>query len=99
MWLSRVRRETGICCARRSIRQKKVMNPAFPTLVFGFIAAAAAGCNAATPSPGFNSHQPRSDNAGAYASSSCFYSNDFGAERTDAGHILRWCGSEPRAVN
>ena len=97
MWLSRVHRGTGICCARQPIRQ--AMNLASLILVFGFVGAIAAGCSSPVPSLGANAYQPRPNAGGAYASGSCFYSNDFGAERTSAGHVLHWCGPEPRAVN
>jgi hypothetical protein len=75
------------------------MNVASLTLVFGVIATVAAGCSSATPSLQSNSRQLRPDDGGAYASGSCFYSNDSGAERNLAGRTLHWCGPEPRAVN
>ena len=82
--------------ARQPMRRTKPMNVASLTLVSGFIAAVAAGCSTATPSPQSNSRQLRPDDAGAYASGSCFYSNDSGAERNLAGRALHWCGPEPR---
>ena len=81
------------------MRRTKLMNLALLTLAFGFVAGIAAGCSSVTPSPQANSRQLRPYDGGTYASGSCFYSNDSGAERNLAGRTLHWCGPEPRAVN
>ena len=96
MRLSRIRRELGICCVRQPLRQARVMSLTSLTLVFGFIGAIATGCSSPTPSVGTDAYQPKAV-ADGYASSGCFYSNDFAAERTIAGGVLHWCGPEPRA--
>ena len=99
MQSNRVAPENGYWYARQPIRRAKLMNVAPLTMVFGFIAAVVAGCSSAAPSLQSNSRQLRPDDAGAYASGTCFYSNDSGAERNLAGRALHWCGPEPRAVN
>ena len=96
---NRVAPESAKRYARQPIRRAKPMNVASLTLAFGCIAAVAAGCSSVTPSLQSNSRQLRPDDVGAYASGSCFYSNDSGAERNLAGRALHWCGPEPRAVN
>jgi hypothetical protein len=96
---NRVAPESANRYARQPIRRAKPMNVASLTLAFGCIAAVAAGCSSVTPSLQSNSRQLRPEDAGAYASGSCFYSNDSGAERYLAGRALHWCGPEPRAVN
>ena len=99
MQSSRVASENQHRYARQPIRRAKLMHVASLTLVFGLIAEVAAGCGSTTPSLQSNSRELRPDDASAYASGSCFYSNDSGAERKLAGRALHWCGPEPRAVN
>jgi hypothetical protein len=68
-------------------------------LVGGFIAEIAAGCSSVASLTGANARQPVEDIASSRAGDACFYSNDFGTERSIAGRVLHWCGPEPRAVN
>ena len=81
------------------MRRVKIMNVGSLALVFGFIAGVAGGCSSATVSLDSNSRRLRPNDGDAYASGSCFYSNDSGAERDLAGRTLHWCGPEPRAGN
>src|SRR4029077_4795750 len=80
--------------ARQQMRQPKTINIASMVLVWSFIAGAAAGCSSVSSLT--DVRQPMENSTALYVSGACFYSNEFGTERSIGGGVLHWCGPEPR---
>ena len=81
------------------MRKIELIKPARLILLCGAIAGAVSGCSSALPSLGSNDRRSGPGSGSAYASGSCFYSDNIGAERRVAGRVFHWCGPEPRAVD
>jgi hypothetical protein len=79
------------------MRRPKKINIASMVLAWSFIVGAAAGCSSVSLLA--DVRQPVEESTALYVSGACFYSNEFGTERSIGGRVLHWCGPEPRAVN